>query len=178
MIQRSLDFIKHKSEKLNNLAGSDVLECTFAPKINSSGTLQRSTDEDPNVGKRLLKYQEKYRNNIEVRKEQLKENHPYKPKISKNTNKILKERDRLLNEMKKKYENDKEKQESNKAEKASNLENMDEIEEIYNENDSFNQQNTSRERVNYNNSSIQLNTGKHAKGSRPSSMHNNENMDE
>ena len=67
---------------------------------------------------------------------------------------------------------------SNKAEKASNLEHMDEIEEICNENDSFNQQNTSRERVNYNNSSIQLPIGKHAKGSRPSSIHNNENMEE
>lgn len=138
----------------------------------------RSTEEDPNIGKRLLKYQEKYRNNLEMRKEQLKEYHPYKPKISKNTNKILKERERVLNEMKKKYENEKEKQDSNKAEKASNLEHMDEIEEICNENDSFNQQNTSRERVNYNNSSIQLPIGKHAKGSRPSSIHNNENMEE
>ncbi len=138
----------------------------------------RSTEEEPNFGKRLLRYQEKYRNNIEVRKEQLKENHPYKPKISKNTNKILKERERLINEMKKKYHSEKEKQESNKAEKASNQEHMDEIEEICNENDSFNQQNTSRERVNYNNSSIRLNTGKHAKGSSPSSMHHNDNMDE
>ncbi len=178
MIQRSQEFIKHKSEKLNNLAGSEVLECTFAPKINSSASLLRSTEEDPNVGKRLLKYQDKYRTNLEMRKEQLKENHSYKPKISKNTNKILKERERLLNEMKKKYENEKEKQESNKAEKASNLEHMDEIEEICNENDSFNQQNTSRERVDCNNSSIRLNTGKHAKGSRPSSLNNNDNMDE
>lgn len=161
------------------MVASDIFECTFAPKINSPASLIRSTEEDPNVGKRLFRYQEKYRSNLESKKEQLKETHSYKPKISKNTHKILKEKERLLIEMKKKYENaEKSRQESNKAEKASNLDHMDEIEETNNENDSFNQQNTSRERVNYNNSSLQLPTGKQAKGSRPSSIHNNENMEE
>jgi len=139
----------------------------------------RSSEDEINVGKRLFKYQDKYKTNLESKKELLKENHPYKPKISKNTDKILKEKERMLNEMKKKYENaEKSRQESNKAEKASNIEHMDEIEETNNENDSFNNQNSSRERVNYNNSSIQLPTGKQGKGSRPSSIHNNENMEE
>jgi hypothetical protein len=161
------------------MIASDIFECTFAPKINSSTSLIRSSEEDPNVGKRLFKYQEKYRHNLETKKESLKEYHPYRPKISKNTDKILKEKERMLNEMKKKYENvEKSRHESNKAEKASNLEHMDEIEETNNENDSFNHQNTSRERINYDSSLIHIPTGKHLKSSGPSSIQNNENMEE
>jgi hypothetical protein len=161
------------------MVNSDIFECTFAPKINCSSSIMRSTDEDPNVGNRLFKYQEKYRTNLESKKEQLKENHSYKPKISKNTNKILKEKEKFLQEMRKKYEiAEKSRQESNKAEKASNIDHMDEIEETNNENDSLYQQNTSRERGCYNNSSIQLPTGKQIKGSRTSSINNMENNDE
>jgi hypothetical protein len=113
------------------------MECTFSPKINSPPSGLIKTEEEFDVGTRLFKYQEKYRSNLENKKEKLKEYHTYKPKLSKNTDKILQEREKLLIEMKQKYELEKNNQELNRLEKPSLLDHIDEIEETINENESL-----------------------------------------
>ena len=142
--------MKNKNEKINNLMVSEILECTLSPKINSSTSLMKS-EEDYDVGTRLYKYQEKYRSNLENKKENLKEYHPYKPKISKNTDKILLEREKLLMEMKQKYEMEKNNHDFNRADKASLLDHIDEIEETNNENESLYRQTNSPNKINPNN---------------------------
>lgn len=131
----------------------ETFGCTFSPKINTSVNFLQNED-NLDVGSRLFKYQEKYRTNLENIKDNLKEYHPYKPKISKNTDKIILEREKKINEIKKIMEIERKKQESNIAEKASVLEYMDEIEENHNENDSLYHCTESQEKVNPNNSSV------------------------
>ena len=153
---------------------SETFECTFSPKINSSTNLMKS-EEDPDVGTRLFKYQEKYRSNLENKKENLKEYHSYKPKISRNTDKIIQERENMLSEMKKKYEMiEKNPQETNRAEKTTVLDHMDEIEETNKENESLYHRTNSQDKLNSNNAS-DINTGKKIKESRQSSIHNMDN---
>ncbi len=143
---------------------TEILECTFSPKINSPHSSLMKSEEEFDVGTRLFKYQEKYRSNLENQKEKLKEYHSYKPKISKNTDKILQERERLLIEMKQKYEIEKNNQDLNRLEKPSLLDHIDEIEETINENDSLYKKTNSPNKINsypyQNNSSVFISENK------------------
>lgn len=140
MLERSTEFIRNKSQKLNRIIDlREELECTFSPKINSPASPMRSWKEDPNVSQRLYNYRHIYKKKLNLKKEQYKENHPFKPKVSKNTNKILEQKRKLLKELKRQIENmEKSKFQNLLANKVSNLENIGEMEETFNhENDSI-----------------------------------------
>ncbi len=120
LIERSDDFVRNKSQKIKNIITNDDIECTFSPKLNKTKLcFQRTLDtsslheeENLEVGRRLLNYQEKYKKKLEEMKEIQKEtleSFPFKPEINKNTYEILKQRDLILQEIKNKYseENDK-----------------------------------------------------------------------
>jgi hypothetical protein len=97
--------LKQKKENLKNIVPTEILECTFSPKIQKTNSSNTNIEEEQNlkVGERLYSYQDKYKKNVEAMKDQYKESYTFKPQISKNTDEILKNREIALEEVRNKY---------------------------------------------------------------------------
>jgi hypothetical protein len=147
LIERNEEFLKNRSSKVGRTPTNEDLECTFTPKINlnSNNIINRSSMEigkDP--GQRLFEYQNIYKQNLDNKKEMMKENYSFKPEISRNTYNILKQKDIMVEELKSKYlkegstEGTQNMNFNSKQQRASSIynTNINEIEENPYENDS------------------------------------------
>jgi hypothetical protein len=163
------------------MTSNEINECTFSPKVNSpSKNLLKNNEKDLSVAERLLKSKEKLRAKLNIMKKHLEVNFPFKPKISKNTDKILKQKELLLNKLKMEiHKPEKSKLEKLGADKSPNLDSIEEFERIYYKNrNNFKLQNSfCKERSNYNHNSIESPLGnKKMKESKASSIYNDEDI--
>jgi len=126
LLERSLKFLENKNynrnRKLSEIEAKEKSKCTFSPRINSFSP--SSKQGNLSVSERLLSYREIYRRKLQLKKNELLQsmqgNDAFKPKICKNTYKILKQKEKLLKELKRQIKNvEKSKLESHFADKAS-----------------------------------------------------------
>ena len=92
------EYLNKKNEKIFDYLSTKDKECTFHPKINNKYDLNCNNCYESDVSERLLGYQNKYREKIDLMRSKYC-NFAFKPKISKNTNTILNKK-KLINDLK------------------------------------------------------------------------------
>lgn len=127
LLERSQEFIENKRRKLDSMNSSEIFECTFSPKVNSSKInfyAFNNNQKESSVSDRLYKHKDILRAKLNLKKQKYKEHYSFKPTISKNTNKILAQKEKLLNVLKMQIEKDNKSRLSllsNNQDKASNM---------------------------------------------------------
>ena len=86
--------LNKKNQKIFDYLSNKDKECTFMPKINNIN--DADDNNDLNVSERLFRYQNKYKEKLDLMKQNYY-NFPFKPIISKNTNNILNKRKLIQN---------------------------------------------------------------------------------
>lgn len=91
------DLVFKKNEKAYDYLSNRDKECTFHPKINEMNSISYCNNSS-NVGDRLLAYQDKYNQKLDLLKSKCPK-YSFKPKLSKNTSVILNKK-RLIKKLK------------------------------------------------------------------------------